>query len=108
MNVVEFDTGENIEWQAQLHKRATDADSVSTFASKTKLINPPKTASKPDHKPKDDENYTPTKNHPIPTNQIPEMLEAPTSFPTARKKILGPHQIEIVTRLGNIVIVMMT
>ena len=37
MEVVEFDT-ENIEWQAELHKRATDADSVSTFASKTKVI----------------------------------------------------------------------
>ena len=37
LEVVEFDT-ENIEWQAELHKRATDADSVSTFASKTKVV----------------------------------------------------------------------
>lgn len=36
MEVVEFNT-ENIEWQAELHKRATGADSVSTFASKSKL-----------------------------------------------------------------------
>ena len=36
LEVVEFDT-ENIEWQAELHKRATDADSVSTFASKARV-----------------------------------------------------------------------
>ena len=36
MEVVEFDT-KNLEWQAELHKRSTDADSVSTFASKPKF-----------------------------------------------------------------------
>jgi len=33
LEILDFDTT-NLEWQTQLHTRATDADSISTFASK--------------------------------------------------------------------------
>ena len=60
LEVVEFDT-ENIEWQAELHKRATDADSVSTFVSKTKVV----LEQNEENKETDNENSDPDRTTPI-------------------------------------------
>ena len=48
LETIELDTS-NIEWQTELHKRATDADSVSTFV--TKPIN--NTTLQEQHKPEE-------------------------------------------------------
>ena len=63
LEILDFDTT-NLEWQTQLHTRATDADSISTFASK-----------KVGHQNKDQENEmqltsdtTPKKEKPINQN----------------------------------------
>ena len=59
MEAIELDTS-NVEWQTELHKRATDADSISTFQPNQKIISEEEYL-EPGSK-DDDDNVTPTKN----------------------------------------------
>ena len=81
METIELDTS-NVEWQTELHKRSTDADSISTFQPNKK---PPlleagyeETDSKDDN-----DNVTPTKNRTTSSNNNDTNIISPNhnSFP---------------------------